>query len=139
MSCLCDPNTLTVGASCAIFGLIGAMVRLRQFGWILMNWTSLGEGNHKYFTLAWLGILLVINLLFGLVSYIQASETIDNYGHMGGLLTGFCLAPAILQFLDDSKPNKFIWRLSGACAVSIYLAVGWTVFYTAVHTERLYY
>mmetsp|Transcript_11109 Transcript_11109/g.21773 ORF Transcript_11109/g.21773 Transcript_11109/m.21773 type:complete len:301 (-) Transcript_11109:1616-2518(-) len=129
MSCLFSPNILTVGASCAIFGILGAML-----GWILMNWEALGEGPNKIFTLLWLGILLIINLVIGF-----SNATTDNWGHIGGLLTGFCLAPVLLQFLDNTKQSKKIWQIAGGAALSVYMIVGFTVFYTEVHTERLYY
>jgi membrane associated rhomboid family serine protease len=70
-----DPNTLGVGASGAIFGLLGAFIayNLRRRG------TELGRANLR------LAIILIgLNLFIGLTV-----PNIDLYAHLGGLLSGF--------------------------------------------------
>mmetsp|Transcript_9788 Transcript_9788/g.19218 ORF Transcript_9788/g.19218 Transcript_9788/m.19218 type:complete len:112 (-) Transcript_9788:568-903(-) len=61
-SCLVSPDTLAVGASTSIFGIIGAMLC-----WIIMNWSSLGDSPGKIFTVIWLVMLLVFNIIIGFV------------------------------------------------------------------------
>jgi membrane associated rhomboid family serine protease len=61
-SCLVDPDTIAVGASTAIFGLIASMI-----AWIIINWTSLDGDLYRTVTLIWLIIILLFNLLMGLV------------------------------------------------------------------------
>jgi hypothetical protein len=43
--------------------MIGAMLC-----WIIMNWSSLGTSPGKLFTLIWLIMLLIFNLILGFVS-----------------------------------------------------------------------
>ena len=77
---LLTPNGLTVGASGAIFGILGALFVLERRGVI----QSGGQ----------IATLLVINLVFtfALSSYISVG------GHLGGLAGGVVLMVALLQF-----------------------------------------
>ena len=81
------PNTISVGASGAIFGLYGAIL-----GLMLINAFPNGKDRRiLYFT----GIYVVINLLWGLTG------GIDNAAHIGGLLSGATLG-IILYKLDTN-------------------------------------
>ncbi|MSQ07726.1 MAG: rhomboid family intramembrane serine protease [Dehalococcoidia bacterium] len=76
---------LGVGASGAVFGMIGA------FGaYLLLNRQHLGQIGRQ--SLTTVGFLIVINVLFGLLI-----TGVDNAAHVGGLLggtlIGFALAP----------------------------------------------
>ena len=64
-SCLVDPDTIAVGASTAIFGLISSMI-----AWIMINWSSLEADLYRTVTLIWLIIILLFNFLMGLVWFI---------------------------------------------------------------------
>jgi len=57
-------DSLSVGASTAIFGMMSAMI-----AWIIMNWSSLGQDPSRCITLFWLIMLVVFNFLFGFVSF----------------------------------------------------------------------
>jgi len=82
------PNTISVGASGAIFGLYGAIL-----GLLLTN--AFPEGGKKGISLM-IGIYVGINLLWGLTG------GIDNAAHIGGLLSGGLIG-IILYKLDDGK------------------------------------
>mmetsp|Transcript_9776 Transcript_9776/g.19187 ORF Transcript_9776/g.19187 Transcript_9776/m.19187 type:complete len:304 (-) Transcript_9776:346-1257(-) len=126
-SCLVSPDTLAVGASTSIFGIIGAMLC-----WIIMNWSSLGDSPGKIFTVIWLVMLLVFNIIIGF-----SSEHTDNWGHFGGFITGFCIAPLVTQFLAQASPQqKKAWRLACGGTLAVYVILGFTLFYTDVHTEK---
>lgn len=62
LSCLGSPDSLSVGASGALFGILAAMV-----AWILINWNSLEYDLYRTVTLVWLVVLMVFNLLMGFV------------------------------------------------------------------------
>jgi len=81
-------NTVSVGASGAIFGLYGAIL-----GLLLTNAFPKSE---KRGILVMIGIYIVINLLWGLTG------GIDNAAHIGGLLSGAILG-FILYRLDNRK------------------------------------
>jgi membrane associated rhomboid family serine protease len=69
-----DPGALGVGASGAIFGLLGA--------WVAYNYRRRGSPMASA-QLRWAGFLIAINLFLGF-----SIGSIDNYAHIGGLITG---------------------------------------------------
>lgn len=79
------PNTISVGASGAIFGLYGAI-----FGLLT---TDAFPNEEKKGVLTMIGIYVIINLLWGLTG------GIDNAAHIGGLLSGAIIG-IILYKLD---------------------------------------
>lgn len=82
------PNTVSVGASGAIFGLYGAIL-----GLLLTN--AFPKGDKKG-PLIFVGIYIGINLLWGLTG------GIENAAHIGGLLSGAVIG-IVLYKLDDGK------------------------------------
>jgi rhomboid protease GluP len=106
-SAFATPENVSVGASGALFGLLGADIAYLFY-------------NHSAMTgwvmeLVILLIVIVINVAIGF-----AGSGVDNMAHLGGLLFGLlaggCIAPPFVQ-----KPNETMWR--GAYAVSL-VAVG---------------
>ncbi|HEY0752670.1 MAG TPA: rhomboid family intramembrane serine protease [Ktedonobacteraceae bacterium] len=79
------PQEVSIGASGAIFGLVGA-----YSAFILIH--RLAFRYHGFFALSWLFLIIGINLALGFVI-----PGIDNYAHVGGLLSGcllgWCFAP----------------------------------------------
>jgi len=71
-----SPNTLSIGASGAIFGLLGAL-----FIYALKNKNSLKKG-----AIGNLLMVIGVNLYIGMTL-----PNIDNYGHIGGLIVGVIL------------------------------------------------
>lgn len=74
------PIVLSAGASGAIFGLLGALLWYRL----------VGPERHRI-QLKPLLVVLVINLGYGLI----ASQSVDNWNHLGGLIGGFLAAAAV--------------------------------------------
>lgn len=95
---LLDPTAMTVGASGAIFGLMGAAVALQRAAGV--NWWSSG-----------LGTLLVVNLLITF-----AVPGISIGGHLGGLLGGMATG-AVMVAVD--RQLRTVWS---AVAVGLGLA-----------------
>jgi membrane associated rhomboid family serine protease len=69
-----DPRSLGVGASGAIFGLLGA--------WVAYNYRRRGSAMASA-QLRWAGFLIAINLFLGF-----SVASIDNFAHIGGLIGG---------------------------------------------------
>jgi membrane associated rhomboid family serine protease len=92
---LVNPNAVTVGASGAIFGILGGLFLLERRGNIATGGQIAG--------------LIVINLIFtfALASHISVG------GHVGGLIGGFVLMLLLMQF-----------RRSSTLAVASSVAVG---------------
>jgi rhomboid protease GluP len=87
------PQEISVGASGAIFGLVGAysvfvLTHRRAFR------------NNGYPALLWLVLIIGVNLSIGLFI-----PNVDNYAHLGGLLSG-CLLGWWFMPLYTLSPNK---------------------------------
>ncbi|KAK6935338.1 Peptidase S54, rhomboid domain [Dillenia turbinata] len=75
-------HNISVGASGALFGLLGAMLSE-----LLTNWTIY---SNKAAALLTLVVVIVINLALGILPHV------DNFAHIGGFLTGFFLGFVLL-------------------------------------------
>jgi rhomboid protease GluP len=88
------PQELSVGASGAIFGLVGAysffMVSHRK---------ALPRGG--FTTLAWLIFIIGLNLSIGLLV-----PNVDNYAHLGGLSGGFLLGWFFMPFYSWNEQKS---------------------------------
>ncbi|KAJ6845113.1 putative RHOMBOID-like protein 2 [Iris pallida] len=82
LSSLFINNSISVGASGALFGLLGAMLSE-----LITNWTIY---SNKAAALLTLVVIIVINLALGILPHI------DNFAHIGGFLTGFLLGFILL-------------------------------------------
>ncbi|XWS55654.1 hypothetical protein CRYUN_Cryun09bG0019600 [Craigia yunnanensis] len=77
MSALFLQSNISVGASGALFGLLGGMLSE-----LITNWTIYAN---KVATFATLLVIIAINLAVGILPHV------DNFAHIGGFLTGFFL------------------------------------------------
>ncbi|PKI35797.1 hypothetical protein CRG98_043832 [Punica granatum] len=77
LSSLFIRNSISVGASGALFGLLGAMLSE-----LLTNW---GLYTNKAAALLTLVVIVAINVAIGILPHV------DNFAHIGGFLTGFLL------------------------------------------------
>lgn len=122
-------DSLSAGASGAIFGLIGALA-----AFFTLHRERLGAWGRR--RLANIAFLVVLNLFLG---FTQAG--IDNWGHIGGLLAGlglgWALAPryeldaATLQVVDRNRLVRY-WPAVG---LAVTLLVGGTAFVSAVQRD----
>lgn len=76
-SALFIKSNISVGASGALFGLLGSMLSE-----LIINWTIYAN---KIAVLLTLVVIIVINLAVGLLPHV------DNFAHIGGFLSGFLL------------------------------------------------
>jgi rhomboid protease GluP len=84
-------KNVSVGASGAIFGLLGVIL-------------IYGLSNKGFFKTA-LGANIILVLGFNLF-YGLANQRIDNYAHLGGLIFGYLIAGIILK--QDEKDNFYL-------------------------------
>ncbi|XP_010278573.1 PREDICTED: RHOMBOID-like protein 2 [Nelumbo nucifera] len=75
-------NNISVGASGALFGLLGAMLSE-----LITNWSIY---TNKAAALLTLVVIVAINLAVGILPHV------DNFAHIGGFLTGFLLGFVLL-------------------------------------------
>jgi rhomboid protease GluP len=81
------PNILSIGASGAIFGLLGA----------LLAFAMMNRDNIKKGALSNLVMIIGINLFIG-----ATTSGIDNYAHIGGLITGILIG---IMFIYKHKKS----------------------------------
>lgn len=101
-SYLIFPNTLSIGASAAIFGLIGGMI-----GVGVRDRTSYGQAIRRFFT-RWAIYGLVLSLIPG----------IDIAAHIGGLAGGFIVG-YIAGTPSYSQTAERIWQIVAGVMIAI--------------------
>jgi len=109
-------NSLSIGASAALFGLIGAMIALG-----VRSKTSMGAAIRGTYVRYAIG-----GLLFGLLPYFH----IDNAAHIGGLATGFAVAyiagtPRLTSSLSETAWRWAAWAtvaVTAWCFLKMYLS-----------------
>ncbi|XP_071712179.1 RHOMBOID-like protein 2 [Rutidosis leptorrhynchoides] len=82
LSSLFIQQNISVGASGALFGLLGTMLAE-----LITNWTIY---SNKAAALITLILIVVVNLAVGILPFV------DNFAHIGGFLTGFLLGFILL-------------------------------------------
>jgi rhomboid protease GluP len=97
---------LTVGASGAIFGLMGALIYYGH---------RVGELPRFLPILRW----AAINFLLGIVT-----PQVDNWGHAGGFVGGILIAMAFMVPRDRRPPYTFYGRLATMAFVATVVAFG---------------
>jgi len=110
-SSLIQPHSISVGASGAIMGLMGANVAE-----VLWN-SEKYDPRQRKFTLGQLLFIIVITMIF------SSAPFIDWSAHLGGVIIGFLLGCFILQ----SKP---VVKYLGLASVVLYFVLGFILFYT---------
>ena len=93
-------ETVSVGASGAIMGLMGA-----DIAYVLYNYHEVPDVKMECVFIA---ITIVLNFLFGLTQV-----GIDNYAHLGGLVMGFPLGVCFVP-LVEKRDKERMWRAAAA-------------------------
>eukprot|EP01084_Bolivina_argentea_P198580 340001_1 len=78
LSCIGHPDSVSVGASGALLGIIGVYI-----SWMLLNWNNKEIFNNPRRSICNIVVWLLLIFLIG-----NTSNNIDNYGHLGGWITG---------------------------------------------------
>jgi rhomboid protease GluP len=110
-------NSPTIGASCSIFGIMGAL--------ITFSVRRGGEFGRQLRSQVWAWV--IIGLVFGF-----AVEGINNYGHIGGLLGGFAmgmLLPAREGVAEEKWVQPLAYLLILFSIVSVFLSINefWSI------------
>lgn len=118
LSALFIQSSISVGASGALFGLLGGMLSE-----LMTNWTIYAN---KFAALLTLVFIVAINLAVGLLPHV------DNFAHIGGFISGFFLGFVLLirpQFGWINRRNgpPGYGRGSGKSKHTIYQYVMWII------------
>ena len=123
---------LSAGASGAIFGVIGALgAFFAMYRERLGQWGRARLGNILF--------LIAINLFFGFTN-----PGIDNYGHLGGLLSGAVLGLALApRYQPDATGTRLVDRTSlrrywPVLVLAVALLAGGTVLATRAQADSPY-
>lgn len=116
-------GSISVGASAALFGLIGAMIALG-----MKTQTSMGAAMKAHYT-QW--------AVYGLIMGFLPGFAIDNAAHIGGLASGFVIGyiagtPSLLENITEK-----MWRIAAVCCVLITFAAFALMFlhFSVAHNE----
>ena len=103
LSNLFHPGTPSVGASAALFGLLGAMIAILTKH--RNSFTDAVRGQY----LRWLIMLLVFSL-FG---------NIDMLAHIGGLVGGFAIGWVAGDRRYEGSTTEKLWRVAAGCCIAL--------------------
>ncbi|KAG0458902.1 hypothetical protein HPP92_022030 [Vanilla planifolia] len=111
-------NSISVGASGALFGLLGAMLSE-----LIINWTMYSK---KAAALLILVFIIVINLAIGIL------PNVDNFAHIGGFITGFLLGFILLRRPQFGRVEGYKCKYTACqyffCVFSLLLLIAGFVF-----------
>jgi membrane associated rhomboid family serine protease len=116
-SCVCAPAVISVGASGALFALLGA-----QLSYLTIHRHSIINAMDQARAVL---IVIVINLFFGM-SPIGTSARIDNYAHVGGVITGCFAGVGIISNDQSSTMTRNAARVGLAVFLMTCCVIFWT-------------
>jgi len=92
------PAAHGVGASTAVFGLVGF-----QIAYLFTNWMYMGRERYgqRIFLLIYTITMVLLNLNIGPGS----DSHIDNFGHLGGLISGILIGLSLTEDYDGDARN----------------------------------
>jgi membrane associated rhomboid family serine protease len=132
LSAVGDPMQLTIGASCAVCGLIGVLCSFLFLIWLkflapsCFCWSDNGRKDIQLFRALCIFSILVA-FLTGLSGILTPAT--DNLGHLGGFVIGFLFAPSLMPSIS-SKSDYLLVR--NYRSISLFLSALYfvTLFYT---------
>jgi len=99
-------NSVSIGASAAIFGLIGAMIAIS-----IKEPARFGHMRRTFVGWALFGVIYIFGNLFGM--------RIDNYAHFGGLAGGFAIAYLAGTPRIVASWSEKLWQISAGACIAI--------------------
>jgi len=153
LSCCVKPASYSVGASTAVFGLVGF-----YFQYIFTHWQQMGQRDfwQRVFLIVYVSVLILMNLNIGP----KADPKVDNWGHLGGGITGIFAGIAISEDLDADARNKnrtpdrfteeeyksrwscckvFFWERFGQALLTIWILTLLVYFYAFVDIDAYHF
>lgn len=114
-------DSVAVGASTAIFGIFGCYI-----SFLIINWSAMGVyGPLRYYLLCIILMIILFNFMSGTMA-----DTIDNWGHLGGLGTGLLAGFVIVKPMENNGEFHRKIRIYSLVILVACLAVFFICFYT---------
>mmetsp|Transcript_14800 Transcript_14800/g.25173 ORF Transcript_14800/g.25173 Transcript_14800/m.25173 type:complete len:227 (-) Transcript_14800:75-755(-) len=149
LSSVLNPAAYGVGASTSVFGLVGFYV-----AYIFSNWSFMGrvKAYQRIFLIIYTSTLVLMNLNIGP----HADSKVDNFGHLGGFITGILAGFTITdwfdleargkgrtpdRFTDEEYENKscccrsWCWSFCGLISLVVWLGGLLIIFYVYVDVD----
>ena len=116
-------NSGGVGASVAIFGILGGF-----FAFTIINWEAVKNNMNYLINLVFLIIIVIANASIGI-----GSEVIDNYGHLGGIIYGLLFSFILITPKKGNKSSLFFefdtWKKYSIIIIGVSIAILVIVFW----------
>lgn len=123
-------DDLAVGASTAILGILAC-----QLAYLFVYWKALERFGFLRCCMLFQCIFMVlIGLTFGL----GIQKNIDNYGHLGGFITGFLAGVALFTPLSTEIEAGKKWRMAAVGGLVVFFFVGILCFFLAKDPKYFY-
>lgn len=133
-------SSLAVGASTAIVGILGLFI-----SFVVVNWKRL-DPNMKCLIICLIVFIIIMNLMFSVGGIDSSGPNVgsasfyqtDNYGHLGGLLTGAFVGMFILTPIGG-PPEKYEKNVKyfGYGITAFYFILGMSLFFTVVYPTHV--
>jgi len=107
LSCIMAPRTVSVGASGALFGIIGADIT-----YLIYNWDRIPQNKTEA---CMISFVVILNLLLGI------GDSVDNWAHFGGLITGLLIGGCLPTPVQRRQEEKLIRWSFAAGTVALFL------------------
>ncbi|EMS68810.1 Inactive rhomboid protein 1 [Triticum urartu] len=118
LSSLFIRSAISVGASGALFGLLGAMLAE-----LLSNWTIY---TNKVAAVTTLLFVIAVNLVLGILPHV------NNFAHIGGFLTGFLIGFVLLMRPHFGGMGRYRLPAGSPCTARKYLPYQWALMAVAL-------
>ena len=99
LSCIFKPESFAIGASTSVFGLVGYYI-----SYVFSNWQYMLNKNP--IKLAYLSNLTILIVIINMNIGPMADGNVDNYGHLGGLVTGILVGLSFAEWYDFTARRK---------------------------------
>jgi len=111
LSSVLNPTSYGVGASTAVFGLVGFYTQyffthFTYMGYDQPNSWTKRPWCQRVFLFIFVILIVILNLNQGAYAGEQTDNRVDNYAHLGGLVTGIFAGIAICEWLDQEAKNN---------------------------------
>lgn len=116
MSSLCEPNNRAVGASTSGFGILTGLLAM-----IFVNWKAFDGNNQLEQTRCILIFFVVFLIMINFMFSVGVTKGIDNWGHLGGAMTGLFWGMAVLPRVKSEGGTKM--RIVGLVLTGGYLTL----------------
>merc|ERR1740117_969681 len=122
LSAVGSPSSVSVGASGALFGLLGA-----DLIYLVMNWPEIPGNSSEMCVLC---VVIVLNFIMGVSK--AGPGAIDNWAHLGGLLTGIFCGPIVCPIISMRPKTRLYQGVGTFVWLTFFITLSLLMFLTPV-------